>query len=81
MDTLNYLIRHMDRQGRITIPAQYLKNLQWEPENAFYMFQDGNKVILQSLKNKCTFCGNEASRIYKGKPICDRCLRELVKLS
>lgn len=73
----NGIIRQIDDLRRITVPIQYVKELQWDTTSPILLYTEDDKIILQSLKNKCIFCGKEATQLYHGKPICDQCLRDL----
>lgn len=72
------IVRQVDNLGRIVIPVELRRTLNIEIKDSLEIFTEGNTVILRKYEPVCIFCG-EGKKItnYKGKNICEACLREL----
>ncbi len=77
MKTLG-ITRKIDSMGRLVIPTEIRKMLGLNNHDPVELFMDGDTVIVKKYLPHCIFCG-EAKEIteYKGKRICQRCLKEL----
>lgn len=73
------IVRKVDYQGRITIPKPFINALNLEPEDEITLTIDdaGTLVYMETLKNHCVFCGNEATLTFNNKPICQDCVARI----
>ena len=74
------VVRKIDALGRLVIPVELRKTMQWEIGSPVEFYVEDGTVVLKKYEPGCVFCG-EASGItnYKGKNICTSCLKELSK--
>ena len=64
------IVRKVDELGRIVLPIELRRTLN----------VDENAIMLKKYEPACVFCGSADGIIeYKGKNICEHCLRELTK--
>ncbi len=70
-------IRHIDYQGRISIPSTIRAQLNLEPEDKLEIISKGNKIIIQPAEPKCIICGNPTDNIYKKQYVCKDCVAGL----
>jgi len=72
--------RKLDELGRVVLPIELRKQLDWEVKDALNIFRDGDKIILSKARPSCIFCGNndgkELSK-FKSRDICVRCQDEI----
>ena len=75
------IIRRVDALDRIVIPKEICKTMGIEPKDSLEIFVDGSKLILGKYAPACIFC-NEARNVisYKGKLVCENCIRTLASL-
>ena len=72
------VIRHIDNLGRITLPIELRKNFNMACGDPVEIYTEGNSVILKKHETNCIFCGSSKKiLIYKDKPICEACRKEL----
>ncbi|MCD3211792.1 AbrB/MazE/SpoVT family DNA-binding domain-containing protein [Clostridium botulinum C/D] len=72
------LVRKIDELGRIVIPIELRRTLDIAEKDAMEIYVDGEEVILKKYEPACIFCGNARDiKNYKGKNICQKCLKEL----
>lgn len=72
------IVRKMDDLGRIVIPVELRRTLGIAEKDALEIYVDGSSIVLRKYKSTCVFCdGSQNVRVYKGKSICARCLKEL----
>lgn len=71
--------RKIDRLGRIVIPKEILKTLNFDIEtDRFQIFTEGNTVILVRTQLGCVFCGNTENIVeFSGRFVCDKCINEI----
>ncbi len=74
------IVRRVDDLDRIVIPKEVCNKLNIAPKDALEIFVDEDKLVLGKYEPACVFC-NEADNVarFKGKPVCEKCIRELVK--
>ena len=73
------VVRKLDEIGRIMIPPDYRRRLNWSPNTDItIVFEDG-KLLLQTVQPLCLMCGNNSHDLlqHNGKYICNDCLNEL----
>ena len=85
------VVRKVDDLGRIVIPKELRTtldiktckekgSLNKKDGDALEIYVDGECIILKKYEPACIFCGEGKDVInYKGKNICNGCLKELKK--
>lgn len=72
------IVRKVDELGRIVIPIELRRTLNIDIKDSLEIYVDGEQIILKKYEPACIFCGNARDVInYKGKNICENCLKEL----
>ena len=72
------IVRRIDDLGRIVLPVEIRKNLDLSSKDAVEIFVNEDTIILKKYEPSCIFCGStEDSRFYKGKLVCEKCLKTL----
>ncbi len=71
--------RKIDRLGRIVIPKEILKTLNFDNKtDRFNILTEGTKVILVRTPLGCVFCGNTENTVeFSGRLICGSCLNKI----
>lgn len=68
----------IDDLGRIVLPKEIRKSLDFEIRSTVELYVDGDSLIITKSKTSCVFCGsNEELVEYKGKSVCSNCINEL----
>lgn len=72
------VVRRVDELGRIVIPIELRRNLDIAEKDALEIYVEGEQIILKKYQPACIFCGQAKEvRNYKGKNICQICLKEI----
>jgi len=72
------IVRKVDELGRVVIPIELRRTLGIEEKDALEIYVDGEKIILKKYEPACIFCGNAENVVhFKGKIICQECLKEM----
>ena len=73
-------IRKMDETGRVNLPQEFLKELDWQPKDELLVAfnKDSSKVVLSLYKKnerpRCVFCNSlEAAIRVGGGVVCVKC--------
>ncbi|NFV47557.1 AbrB/MazE/SpoVT family DNA-binding domain-containing protein [Clostridium botulinum] len=75
------LVRKVDELGRIVIPVELRRNLNIAERDAVEIYVDGEQIILKKYEPACIFCGDAKKVVnYKGKNICEKCMKEMKEL-
>jgi transcriptional pleiotropic regulator of transition state genes len=74
--------RKVDELGRIVLPSELRKKLDWSEGDSVSVIENDGTVILKLFERcrgpKCVFCGTaEAAKIFKGYDICGDCLAKI----
>ena len=73
--------RKIDGLGRIVIPMEIRNKLEISQNDPLEIHVEGNASVLRKCEPDCTFCGSSRGIIeYKGRKICDKCLKELKEM-
>jgi len=74
------IVRKIDELGRIVLPMELRRTLNLNIKDSIEIYVEGESIILKKYEPCCIFCG-EATNIthFKGKNVCDKCLKELTK--
>lgn len=72
------IVRKVDELGRVVLPMELRRTLNINEKDPLEIYVDGEAIILRKYTPGCIFCGNaNGVRNYKGKSLCDSCIREL----
>lgn len=72
------IIRKLDDLGRIVLPAPLRNQLNILPNDYLEITLEGDAILLRRHRSACVFCGRtEDLSLFKNKPICTACLRQL----
>ena len=67
--------------GRIVIPAPVRKTYDLNKGDAVEIFTDENGIMMKKYNPSCIFCGSvENTSSFKGKIICESCIKKLSNL-
>ena len=76
------VVRSLDGLGRIVLPIELRRVLDLKETDPIEIYTEGECVILKKYCPACIFCSEAKDVInYKGKNICNGCLKELKKES
>lgn len=68
------MIRNMDFNGRILLPAKYRRTLSLRPNDLVELRLNGQELILVPYNKKCRICGSAEGLIdCKNFCICKKC--------
>lgn len=72
------IVRKVDELGRVVIPIEIRNQFQIAEKDPIEIYVDGSNIILKKYEKSCLFCGGTKKLIeYKGRLICDKCLKQL----
>jgi transcriptional pleiotropic regulator of transition state genes len=72
------IVRKVDELGRVVLPMELRRTLDIAEKDPLEIYVDGNTIILKKYEPACIFCNNAKDvENYKGKNICQDCLKEL----
>ncbi len=73
--------RKIDPMGRVVIPKNLVKALQWEADTEIVFSEKDGALILEKAAQYCACCKNEEGLVPVNKNIflCRSCLRKLSK--
>jgi transcriptional pleiotropic regulator of transition state genes len=72
------IVRKVDELGRIVIPIELRRTLNFETKDSLEIYVDEGKIIFKKYQPACIFCNDAADIInFKGKNICPDCLEEI----
>lgn len=76
------IVRTVDKLGRIVLPAELRKTMDYDVDEPLEIFVDDDKVILKKYNPSCLFCGSSENTVkYKEKLVCAECARKLKELT
>lgn len=76
------IVRRLDELGRVVIPIELRNKFNISERDPIEIFVEGKNIVLKKYENNCVFCGNTRNLSeYKGKNICNTCLKKLNSLS
>ena len=77
----NAVIRRIGELGRIVLPIDLRRSLDWQEGDRIEIAREGDSLILKRHEERCCFCGGETRlKEYRGKLICGRCIGKLSEL-
>ncbi len=75
------IIRKVDELGRVVIPIELRNQFNISEKDPIEIFVDGSTIVLKKYEKSCLFCGNTKKLSeYKGKLICNKCLKQIKTL-
>lgn len=75
----NFIVKKCDKLGRFVIPEEYRQQLEIEPDNKLEVSVEGNSLVIKKHEPGCVFCGGtDTHTFFNNKPICKKCLKELI---
>jgi transcriptional pleiotropic regulator of transition state genes len=76
------VVRKVDELGRIVIPMELRRTLDISKKDSLEIFVDADRIVLKKYEPACIFCGSAEDMVnFKGKNICNKCLREIEAVS
>lgn len=74
------VVRNLDPLGRVVLPSELRKTLEFEEGQALEIYTEGELIMLKKYKPGCYCCGEvKDTTNVLGLNLCDRCLDELAK--
>ena len=75
------IVRKVDELGRIVLPVELRRTLDINERDALEIYVDGTSIVLKKYRPTCVFCDSTRDlRVFKGKNVCPKCLKELKNL-
>ena len=75
------IVRKVDELGRIVLPIELRRTMDIAEKDAIEIYVDGSSIVLRKYEPTCVFCGDAKNVTnYRGKNICQCCIKELKKL-
>lgn len=72
------VVRKVDELGRIVLPIELRRALNIEVKDSLEIYVDEEQIIFKKYEPACIFCGDTSEiENYKGKNICQKCLKDL----
>lgn len=76
------IVRTIDKLGRIVLPAELRKSMDYAVDEPLEIFVEDDKVILKKYNPACLFCGSSENTVkYKDKLVCADCAKKLKELT
>ena len=75
------IVRKVDELGRVVLPIELRRTFGIEEKDALEIYVDDDSIILKKYAPACVFCGSTDDVVtYKGKNVCQDCIKELKKV-
>ena len=75
------IIRKLDKLGRVVLPIELRRGLDWNEHDRVEIFIEDDRVILQKYEPNCLFCGGTKNlKEFRGKQVCARCVEKMSEL-
>lgn len=72
------IIRRLDKLGRVVLPIELRRGLDWNEHDRVEIFIEDERVILQKYEPNCLFCGGTKHlKEFRGKQVCARCVEKM----
>lgn len=74
------VVRNLDQLGRIVIPMELRKTMDFMEGQALEIYTEGDLIILKKYNPGCNCCGDiKDTTTILGINLCDKCLNEFAK--
>lgn len=75
------IVRKIDELGRIVLPIELRRTLDFDVKDSFEIFvDDDGSIVLKKYQPACIFCDNARNIVnFKGKNVCTNCMKEMTK--
>ena len=74
------IVRRIDNVGRIVLPIELRRTMEFGEEDALEIFVEDNVIMLKKYEPACVFCGNARDiQSFKGKNVCGNCRKLLAQ--
>ena len=74
------IVRKIDELGRVVLPIELRRTLDIDIKDSLEIYVDNDSIILKKYAPACIFCGNADNVTnFKGKNVCENCIKELKK--
>ena len=75
------IIRRLDQLGRVVLPIELRRGLDWNEHDRIEIFVEDDRVVLQKYEPNCLFCGGTKDlKEFRGKQVCARCAEKIGEL-
>lgn len=72
------IIRKVDELGRIVLPIELRRTLDIAERDELEIYMENDRIILQKYETSCVFCQSTHGLVnYRGKNICQECIRNM----
>ena len=72
------IIRRLDKLGRVVLPIELRRGLDWSEGDRVEIFLEDERVVLQKYEPNCLFCGGAKNlKEFRGKLVCARCAEKI----
>ncbi len=72
------IVRKLDNLGRIVLPIELRKTLNFSDNEALEIFTEGDSIVLKKYETSCIFCGNSKNvATFKDKCVCQKCIEKI----
>ena len=72
------IIRRLDKLGRVVLPIELRRSLDWNEHDRIEIFIEDERVVLQKYEPNCLFCGGTKNlKEFRGKQVCARCVEKM----
>lgn len=76
------IVRKVDELGRVVLPKELRTTLEIKPGDALEIYVDNWDIVMRKYQPACIFCSSmDNVTTFKGKNICEDCLRKLSTLA
>ena len=74
------LVRGLDELGRLVIPSELRKTMDFNPRQPLEIFTDGDKIVIKKYEVGCKVCGRIGNlKGINGLTICRDCAEEIAR--
>ena len=75
------IVRNVDELGRIVVPKEMRTKMDIKCGDPVEIFVEEDKIVLRKYTPSCLFCESaDATSVFRGKKICEKCLAEIKEL-
>lgn len=71
------VVRNLDQLGRVVLPKELRKTMEFEEGQALEIYTEGELIILKKYQPGCNCCGSmDIKATILGIKLCDKCIDE-----